>query len=170
VPAGSVCDAIAANFDFLPTFVRLAGGTVPSDRILDGRDITPLLFGQTQTSPHEALYYFNRETLKAVRSGAWKLAVARQSESMGGSGHNSQVEEPFAPTLYNLDADIGEQTNVASAHPKIVKRLQALAARMDADLGATNDGPGVRPSGRVEDPVGLWLPGARPQPGAASTE
>jgi arylsulfatase A-like enzyme len=47
VPAGSVCDAIAANFDFLPTFVELAGGTIPADRKIDGKDISPLLFGRT---------------------------------------------------------------------------------------------------------------------------
>ena len=48
VPAGSVCDAVAANFDLLPTFVKLAGGKVPADHKIDGKDISPLLLGQTQ--------------------------------------------------------------------------------------------------------------------------
>ena len=74
---------------------------------------------------------------------------------------------PFTPRLYNLDTEIGEQTNVAADHPEVVARLQQLVARMDADLGATGNGPGVRPPGRVEKPVGLWLPGQEPKATAA---
>src|SRR5713226_8800959 len=43
-----------------------------------------------------------------------------------------------------------------------IKRLRDLIAKMDADLGLTNLGPGVRPPGRVAHPVGLWLPGQAP--------
>jgi hypothetical protein len=59
------------------------------------------------------------------------------------------------PRLYNLDSDLGETTDVSAVHPEVVKRLQDLAARMDADLGATRQGPGVRPPGRVNDPQPL---------------
>ena len=151
VPAGSVCDALAANFDFLPTFVKLAGGTVPADRKIDGQDISPLLLGQTQTSPHEAYYYFAGAKLQAVRAGPWKLAIARR----GGEGVDDG--QPFTPRLYNLDAEIGERTDVAAAHAGVVERLQGLLAGMKADLGGgTNAAPGVRPPGRVDNPVGLW--------------
>jgi arylsulfatase A len=136
--------------------VRLAGGTVPTDRPIDGQDLAPLLLGQTKTSPHEAHYYFNGARLQAVRSGPWKLAIARRE------GEGPADGKPFAPKLYNLDAEIGERTDVAAQHPEVRKRLQELIAKMDADLGGTNDGPGVRPPGRVANPVGLWLPGHRP--------
>jgi arylsulfatase A len=163
VPAGATVDAVAANFDFLPTFVKLAGGTVPADRKLDGQDISPLLLGRTQDSPHEAHYYFAGNTLQAVRSGPWKLAIAPQSESMGESP-KTRPGETFTPRLYNLQVDIGERTNVAAQHPDIVQRLQVLVTKMDADLGITGLGPGVRPPGRVAHPVGLWLPGQAPSP------
>ena len=78
VPTGSVCDAVAGNIDFLPTFVSLAGGRVPTDRKIDGKDISPLLLGQTGESPREAQYYFAGNTLQAVRAGQWKLAITRQ--------------------------------------------------------------------------------------------
>ena len=48
-----------SEIDVLPTFVKLAGGQVPADRKIDGKDIWPLLSGQTKASPHEALFYFN---------------------------------------------------------------------------------------------------------------
>ena len=80
IPAGSTCDAMASNIDMLPTLVALAGGVVPSDRIIDGRDIWPLLSGKSTESPHDALYYWSGLTLAAVRSGEWKLMVAEQKE------------------------------------------------------------------------------------------
>jgi len=151
----SACDAVAANFDFLPTFVKLAGGTVPADNKIDGRDISPMLFGKTKESPHEAFYYFTGNRLQAVRSGPWKLAIVpRQGEEKPG--------KKFTPILYNLDEEIGEKTDVAAKHPDVVKRLEKLADKMDKDLGKTKNGPGVRPPGRVDNPVGLWLPGQEP--------
>jgi arylsulfatase A len=161
VPAASVCDTVAGNIDFLPTFVTVAGGTVPADRKIDGRDISPLLWGQSKASPREAQYYFSGNSLQAVRVGPWKLAIARQSEGRKGQVA-ANTPEPFKPTLYNLDVDIGERNDVAAQHPEVVERLQKFIAIMDADLGITKPGPGVREPGRVAKPVGLWLPGQAP--------
>jgi hypothetical protein len=60
------------------------------------------------------------------------------------------------PRLYNLDNEIGEQTDVAAAHPDVVKRLQALAEKMAAELGDGKPGPAVRPAGSVDNPVMLY--------------
>jgi arylsulfatase A-like enzyme len=155
VAPGSVCDAIAGNIDFLPTFVKVAGGAVPTDRKIDGRDISPLLFGQTKQSPHEARYYYRGYKLEAVRSGPWKLAIAPQAEGMGKTGQaiGASLEKP---RLYNLDVEIGERTDVAAEHPDVVNRLQVLAAQMAADIGDGKPGSGVRPAGEVEHPVLLF--------------
>ena len=153
VPAHSVCDAPMSEIDVLPTLVRIAGGEVPADRRIDGKDIWPLLAGQTKTSPHDALFYFNGLKLEAVRSGPWKLAIAPQ-----GTGRPKDDAEPVnhtGPRLYHLETDIGELTDVAAQHPEIVARLQKFAQQMDADLGATDNGPGVRPPDRVANPQPL---------------
>ncbi|MSR65750.1 MAG: arylsulfatase [Pedosphaera sp.] len=154
VPADSVSDAVAANYDCLPTFVELAGGKVPTDRKIDGRNIAPLLFGHTKTSPHEAHFYFSGNKLQAVRSGPWKLKFA-------GLGKTDEQTDP-APMLFNLDDEIGEQTDVSAKNPDALQRLQKLIVVMDGDLGVTNSGPGIRPPGRIENPTGLWLPGHGP--------
>jgi arylsulfatase A len=161
VQAGAVADAVAANFDLLPTFVKLAGGSVPADNKIDGEDLSPLLLGRTRESPHRAHYYVSGNTLQAVRAGPWKLAIAPQSEGMG-TPPRLPAGQTFTPTLYNLQDDIGERSNVAALHPEIVQRLQAMAAEMDSDLGITKLGPGVRAPGRVAKPVGLWRPGQAP--------
>lgn len=43
IPAGTTCDRIAGNIDVLPTLAKVIGAQVPTDRILDGRDLSPLL-------------------------------------------------------------------------------------------------------------------------------
>lgn len=165
VPAGSVCDAVAGNIDLLPTFVKVAGGTVPTDRKIDGKNILPLLLGQSKEPPREAHYYFAGTSLQAVRAGPWKMAIVQQSE---GLGKNSDAEvdrtKPFTPVLYNLDEDIGEKVDVASQHPEVLQKLLGFVETMEADLGAgKKNGPGVRPPGHVAKPLGLWLPGQAPQ-------
>jgi arylsulfatase A len=159
VPQGKTCDAVSGEIDLLPTLVKLAGGTVPTDRKIDGVDIGPILLGQSSESPRDCQYYFNGNRLEAVRSGPWKLAIVQQRE-MNGNGKPLQPppgKGPFVPVLYNLDTDIGEKTDVAADHPDVVKRLQELVKRMDADLGITGTGPGVREPGRVADPKPLLL-------------
>ena len=156
IRAGTASDVVAANYDFLPTFAALAGGSPGKGPRIDGKDLSRVLLGQSTGQVHPAHFYFQGVNLQAVRSGPWKLAVARQPGATG------NTNAPPVPRLYNLDSDIGEQRDVAAENPRVVKRLQKLWSEMDQDLGATKAGPGVRPAGRVEDPTGLWLPGHGP--------
>ena len=153
IAPGKTCDAVAGTIDLLPTLVTLAGGTVPADRVIDGRDIAPLLLGLSTTPTREAHYYFAGYTLQAVRQGPWKLALSPQPETMGKGAAADAAGQ--GPRLYNLDDEIGEQTNVASQHPDVLKRLQDLAANMNADIGGPAP-PGRRPAGAVKDPVLLY--------------
>jgi arylsulfatase A len=161
VAPGSACDAVAGNIDLLPTFVALTGGSPPADRKIDGRDLSPLLLGKSQQSPREAHFYYRGYKLEAVRSGPWKLALGPQGEAMGQAKGGSDAAAA-GMRLYNLDAEIGERTNVAAEHPEVVKRLKALADAMAAELGDGKPGPGVRPPGQVENPAVL-IPGAEPR-------
>jgi len=171
VPAASTCDAVAGNIDLLPTFAAMGAASLPQGVQIDGRDISQLLLGKSQQSPREAHYFFSSNRLEAVRSGPWKLAIARQSENMGGPKPFGAPAVEFTPTLFNLDTDIGEAHDVAPEHPDVVERLQKLIAVMNADLGVKQLGPGVRRPGRVEQPVGLFLTEPeKPNPGTPSPE
>ncbi|MEI6537361.1 MAG: sulfatase-like hydrolase/transferase, partial [Verrucomicrobiaceae bacterium] len=101
IAPGSVCDAVAGTIDLMPTAVALAGGTVPAVPVIDGRDISPLLFGKSKDSAREAHYFFRGYKLEAVRQGPWKLAVAPQHEAMG-AAVLPDANGP-EPRLYNLD-------------------------------------------------------------------
>jgi len=149
IAAKSSCDVMMSEIDVLPTLVGLAGGKVPSDKKIDGLDVWPLLSGKSKESPHEALFYFKNDSLEAVRSGKWKLIVQEQSGGLG-KGKSKPVAE-----LYDLDADISETTNLAAKNPDVVKRLEGLVKKMDADLGESGKGPGVRDPGKVSNPKPL---------------
>jgi arylsulfatase A len=141
IPAGTSSDAITSMMDVLPTFARLAGAKVPADRKIDGVDLWPVLAGDgTAKPPRDHFFYFRGLDLDAVRSGPWKLHLAKDKQ---------------APQLYHLGNDIGEAKNVASEHPEEVRRLQEFAGTMKDDLGLKGKGPGCRPVGRVENPQPL---------------
>ena len=152
VPAGSVNDAVAGTIDLLPTFVALAGGTVPASPVIDGRDITPILLGQSKESAREAHYYFSGYDLQAVRQGRWKLALVPQPE-----GNNVKKSPKLAAglRLYDLDAEIGEQTDVAAQHPEVVAKLKALADKMAAEIGG-KEPTARRPAGEVKGAKTLY--------------
>ncbi len=156
IAPGSVCDAVAGTIDLLPTAVALAGGTVPAEPVIDGRDLSPLLFGKSRESPREAHYYFSGYHLQAVRQGPWKLAVAAQKETMGKGADGDAAGS--ALRLYNLAAEIGEKTNVAGQHPDIVAKLQALADKLNAEIGGNNPAA-RRPAGQVAEPTLLYVSG-----------
>ncbi|KAF1574877.1 UNVERIFIED_CONTAM: Arylsulfatase D, partial [Eudyptes pachyrhynchus] len=76
--SGTVIDEPTSLMDIYPTVVHLAGGILPQDRVIDGRNLVPLLRGRAQKSEHEFLFHYCGSYLHAVRwyqkdSGAiWK--------------------------------------------------------------------------------------------------
>ena len=150
IRSGSTCDEIATTMDLLPTFARLAGAAVPDERIIDGRDVWPLLSGRPDArSPHAAFYYYYLDQLQAVRAGRWKLHLPLEAKRTGLAGGTA----PARAELYDLEADIGESHNVAADHPDVVQQLIALADLARQDLGDNGrQGQHQRPVGRVARP------------------
>ncbi len=156
IQPGTTCDTVAGTIDLLPTCVKLAGGMVPAEPVIDGRDMSGLLLGSSPESPRTAHYYFQGNSLQAVRQGKWKLAIASQASGMGKK--NARPPEPASldqPRLYDLDADIGETANVAAAHPQVVADLKALAVAMQQELGNPQS-PARRPAGSVANPQTIY--------------
>jgi len=152
VPAGTVCDELASTMDLLPTFAKLAGGSAPTDRIIDGKDIAPLLFGEEGAkTPHDVYYYYASEQLQAIRSGDWKLFLP--VKPVGNHPFFSSKLE-VQPLLFNVVTDIGSKNNVAGEHPEIVAKLMKLADVARADLGDQGRiGAGQRKPGKFENPI-----------------
>lgn len=151
IPAGSTCRQLCATIDLLPTLARLAGAEPPTDRVIDGRDIWPLMAGEPGgKSPHEAFYYYRGEQLQAVRVGKWKLylPLAAKQLGLGAQTETSRVH------LYDLETDVSETANLAEGHPEIVRSMLRAAERAREDLGDVgHPGKHQRPAGWVDHPT-----------------
>ena len=104
-------------------------------------------------TPHDVFYHYDGgNRLMALRSGKWKLMFGQSYNSpipgkggIPGKGRRRNIEL----SLFDLESDIGETTNVADKHPEVVERLKRYAEKMRMDLGDGNKaGPGRRPIGR----------------------
>ena len=153
IPAGKVCREVAGTIDLLPTFARLGGAPLPNNKI-DGKDISDLMFGKPGAkTPHDVFYHYDGgNRLMALRSGKWKLMFAQSynspipgNDGIPGNAQRKHIEL----SLFDLETDIGETTNVADKHPEVVERLKRYAEQMRGDLGhGQQAGPGRRPIGR----------------------
>ncbi|NOY00576.1 MAG: sulfatase [Verrucomicrobia bacterium] len=150
IKAGVSNDEVSSMMDLLPTFAGLAGQQLDGNRVIDGKDIWPILAGKEGAkSPHEAFYYYFMTQLHAVRSGKWKLHLPLQKKLI-----RPGVYKLGELALYDLDSDIGEKNNIAADHPNVVKRLKLLAERARRDLGDEGrEGSGQRPAATVEKPT-----------------
>lgn len=121
VPKGTSCDEIAATIDLLPTIARLAGAELPNDRVIDGKDIWPLISGKEGArTPHEIYFYYKGNRLESARQGKWKIRR---------SGKKSQSVE-----LYDLDSDISETKNLAKENEDLVKFMIRKMDLFDENL------------------------------------
>jgi arylsulfatase A-like enzyme len=135
IPGGTVNNELMTAMDLLPTFAKLAGADVPTGRVIDGKDIWPVLTEHSE-SPHEAFFYHQGDALRAVRSGKWKYHLAHSNKG-----------KKVKPALYDLDRDIGETTNLLENHPEVAERMLALAEAFDKELAHNS-----RPAAFVDHP------------------
>ena len=155
IPAGSVETRPAMTIDLLPTLARLAGAQLPASTI-DGRDMWPLLAGDGKAPDHhEALYFYWGTELHAVRSGKWKLHLPHPYQSVETAGADGQpgkyVRREIPLSLFDLEKDPGEWTDVAQQHPAVVRALMEHVQRAREDLGDSlvgRAGGNVRPPGQ----------------------
>ena len=159
VPAGTECPELASTIDLLPTVAGLVGAELPNQKI-DGLDISPLLLGESGAkTPHKVFFYYQTDQLQAVRSGPWKLFLPLASFQRHPHFQKGKSSQPL---LFNVEADIASNHNVAAEHPEIVARLTKLAETARADLGDSGRrGAGQRSAGRIEDPQPLVLVNSR---------
>jgi arylsulfatase A len=142
IPPGTTRHEPAGTIDVLPTIAALTHAPLP-DRPIDGKDVSPLLRGDSEARPpHDALFFYYAEgQLQALRSGRWKLLFPHTARTMigqepGRGGTPGKYKPlPVGLELYDLETDLGETRNLADARPEVVHDLQAKADAMRAQLG-----------------------------------
>jgi hypothetical protein len=128
IKAGTVCREPVVQYDLLPTFYALAGGTVPLSEEIDGGSLIPLLHNEGKGAVKRALpgLVFHRPKLKelahsALRMGDYKLVI---SWAVPQSTNDFWSVEKYE--LFNLATDIGEKNNLASQMPEKVSEMSAV--------------------------------------------
>lgn len=111
---------LGTTMDLLPTICSMADVKLPDDRIFDGYDISPVLYGTGET-PRDVVLYYRGEQIYAVRKGAYKAHFVTRSGDKG-----RKVTRHNPPLLYNLDVDPSEKVNIANNHPKVVAEIKVI--------------------------------------------
>jgi len=128
-----VVNDIGATMDLYTTILTLAGAKVPNDRIVDGLDLSPVLFG-TGPSPRKTMFYYRGAKLYAVRKGSYKAHFMTKSAY----GNDKEVRhEP--PLLYHLGHDPSEKYDVSKDHPEVIVDIKKEVALHLANLTPGED-------------------------------
>ncbi|XP_076777071.1 arylsulfatase L-like isoform X2 [Arvicanthis niloticus] len=173
LPRGRVLDEPASLMDAFSTLVRLGGGTEPSDRVIDGRDLMPLLTGATPHSAHEVLLHYCEVFLHAgrwadrARGKVWKVHFTTPTFDPPDSGScmgpglcpcAGAVTEHDPPLLYELTSDPGEERPLAPgtepAYAEVVAKL-----RQEHDVHHRSVGSIPQQLGSIYN---VWLPWLQP--------
>lgn len=159
IPAGTVNNKLACTIDLFPTFSAITGAPLPSNRI-DGINIIDLMKGKKDADPRDHLYYYyNKNSLQAIRQGAWKLVlkhkyVSNQGELPGKDGYPGKTHtDSTGMALYDLRRDPGERYDVKAQNPDVVEKIMKLVDAAREDLGddlTNHPGKNRRPPGSLD--------------------
>lgn len=164
IPAGAAQLEFASGLDLLPTFAALAGAQPPTDRILDGRDISPLLLGlgavfappqhhnnsslgslgslshsraaARRVVAQKPFFYYRGPVLQAVRGAGNYSAFKLHFATHSGFGTDEPVVWHDPPLLFNVEVDPAEREvlRVDGANAPVVAALIAATAQHNATL------------------------------------
>lgn len=125
----SVVTELGTTMDLFATFSAMAGVDMPEDRVMDGVDLSKVLYRQ-EYSPRNHVFYYRGTELYAVRMGPYKAHFVTQ----GSYGMFGPREEHDPPLLYHLDHDPSEQYNIAENHPEVLEQIARLVQEHEANL------------------------------------
>ena len=137
LPKGKTTSQMAITMDLHATFLAAArsvvpasagseppkGGTTNDEKPLDGIDIVPLLTSDAKPIDRTFFWRIDRSNRKqkAIRHGKWKYI---------NDGNTMDL-------LFDLEADIGERTNLGYQHPEILEDLKSRLKAWEAEIDTT---------------------------------
>lgn len=123
LPKGKVTTQMAITMDLHATFAAAAGAKTPPEKSLDGMDLVPLLISNSKPIDRTFFWRIDRSIRKqkAIRHGKWKYI---------NDGNTMDL-------LFDLEADIGERTNLGYQHPEVLEDLKSRLAAWEAEIDAT---------------------------------
>lgn len=118
IKPGIVTD-MGSTMDLYTTFSKMAGVDIPTDRIVDGIDLGPVLFNN-EKSMRKDMFYYRGDKLYAARVGDYKAHFITQEP------YGPDVFEHETPLLYNLSIDPSEKYDISKENPAVIQRINEV--------------------------------------------
>ena len=145
VPRGVVTDALIDFTDLFPTFVELAGATMPDDVVIDGRSFAPLILGSASDSPRDWIMSMGFGPARLTERGVVPK-VPFANRVVRDKRFKLWILDGKPAKLYDLKADPAEVHDViASTAPEVVTARKKLVAAL-ATFPATDAAPRYHPA------------------------
>lgn len=145
IKPNSSCTEPAMIIDLFPTLLHVAGIELPEDRIIDGKNISGLLTGKKNKSPHEALYFYHHDELEGVRADRWKYF-----RKINLYKYPAPVNKTFAkiaagklgkwPLLYDMKLDPAECYNLADNMPDMIEKMEGIMRKWEHTMAKNPEG------------------------------
>ena len=126
IPAKHVSNEIVHEMDLFATFVRIAGGKLPDDRVIDSVDQLDFLTGKKEQSNRESVIVYVGKELYGVKWRDWKMMVKEINTISA-----DPVRSYGVPLFYNLLLDPKEEYPVLNAPPNFWVRYPAGQVLVD---------------------------------------
>jgi arylsulfatase len=150
VPPGRVSNELVHAVDWFPTLVKAGGGTVPTDRQIDGMDMADFLLGSAEESGRDIVLCLQGNRLQAAKWHQWKVHLFKQDDFYSTwSAYNM-------PILYNLEWDPREEHVVDFPHGWVVHPMAAAAGTFLLSLAVEPPIKPGTPDPYTPPPTGEW--------------
>ncbi|MEE2706963.1 MAG: sulfatase-like hydrolase/transferase [Planctomycetota bacterium] len=136
VKGGQTTDLPAVTSDYLPTILEAVELRMPDNRPLDGVSLIPLIDGRMKQRPRPIGFQSGGQV--SWIDNQYKLIRIRAAKRR--RGENNESDEPDGFMLFDLDADLSEQNDVAADHPEIVKLMSAQLKSWQQSCAASRAG------------------------------
>lgn len=120
IKPGAVTHELACQMDLFTTCLKLANAPVPADRIIDGVDMSPILF-ENGKSKRDFFIYYRGTQIYAARLGDFKAHFVTRSAY---GADKPVVHDP--PLLFHLGHDPSEKFNIAEQYPDMIEKIRKL--------------------------------------------
>uniref|UniRef100_A0A8C5M4Q3 Arylsulfatase D n=1 Tax=Leptobrachium leishanense TaxID=445787 RepID=A0A8C5M4Q3_9ANUR len=155
LPAGTEVDQPTSLMDIFTTVIKIGGGQVPQDRIIDGKNILPLMQRLGPHQQHEFMFHYCLDQLHAARwhdvsSGTvWKVHYVLPRFIPEGSGicrghkvcpcSGKMVVYQVPPLLFNLSNDPSEKYPIppeSTSYGQVLQKTQEAVAAHNLTIGS----------------------------------
>ena len=135
IPAGEISHQAFCSVDFLPTFAKLVEADLP-DYSIDGVDVWDIVTCQPDaTNSHVYYPVSTARNFDGVVSGdgKWKLHLPHGYRTLAEAGNDGEPGRydtaHIELSLFDMENDPYETTNVIDEYPEVAQELRALAEK-----------------------------------------